>query len=72
MAKLDSESEEQFLARIKKEFKDNKEDLILIDGGGFFIGSFDQLEDCFGIYPDQLSWWCEEQKSTYEVIKNAT
>lgn len=69
MAKLDSESEEQFLNRIKKEFKDAKEDLILIDDGATFIGSFDQLDDCFAFYPDELDGWCKLIGATYEVIR---
>lgn len=72
MAQLPSESDEQFLTRIKTEFKDANVDLILIDGGDTFVGSFEQLDDCFGIYPDQLDSWCEAIESTYEVIKNAS
>ena len=56
------------IQEIKDEFALRGEPLIIIDDGDFFIGSSQQLEDCFGIDPVELADWCETQNSKYEVI----
>ena len=69
MPKLKTESEEQFLTRIKKEFRDANIDLILIESGGFFIGSWEQLDDCFALYPNEVEDWCTESGYELQIIK---
>ena len=69
MARLDTETDEQFLTRIKKEFKEDGVDLILIDDGDIFIGSWNQLYDCFMINPYQLERWCDLLRYDCKVIK---
>ena len=70
MPKLNTESENQFLTRIKDDFKDRHEDLIMIEDGGFFIGSWEQLESCFFLYPEELYEFCEKNNLNYEIIFN--
>ena len=56
------------IQEIKDEFALRGEPLIIIDDGDFFIGSSQQLKDCFGIDTVELSDWCDHFESKYEVI----
>ncbi len=56
--------------QIKQEFRDLNQDLIIIENGDLFIGSWDQLSDCFGISSDNLDIWCNSENYIYEIIKN--
>ena len=41
------------------------EDYILIDKGGVFAGSWDQLADCFGIDEETIDQFCSDFKYTW-------
>lgn len=52
----------------------DKKPIILIDSGNIFEGTFEQFEDCFFSFPDDLSTedklleikdWCQEQKYSF-------
>ena len=46
------------------------DDLILIDGGDTFEGSWDQLADCFGVLnKNDLIAFCQNMDSEYEIRK---
>ena len=60
------------ITQIKEEFKSNNIDLILIEDGGFFIGSWEQLDDCFALYPNELKSFCEDNNLKYEIILAST
>jgi len=40
---------------------------ILIDNGDLFAGSWEQLEDCFGITEDTLDRWCSDSGYYYSI-----
>ena len=58
------------LKKIKKEFKKKKMDLILINDGDEFWGSWAYLYLDHGIYPYQLHRWCDLLRYDYHIIKN--
>lgn len=58
------------IQEIKDDFRDRKEFLIIVNNGDTFIGSIEQLQDCFGVDINQLPAWCDFYNMKYEVINN--
>lgn len=40
---------------------------IKIEGGEVFEGTPEQLEDCFGLLPEDLDAWCKHYGWKYEI-----
>ena len=40
-----------------------------IDDGDMFEGTEEQLEDCFGIGADEVSYWCKDQEVKLETYE---
>lgn len=44
-------------------------ELLLIDGGDMFEGTYEQLADCFGITIDTVDRWCDDNGYVLTVIE---
>ena len=66
MEKIDKN--EIFVSNIKKEFKAFGIDLVLIENGRIFAGSWDQLEDQLSIDSTELEDYCLMCAFSFEII----
>jgi len=45
------------------------DDYVKVNNGDVFAGSWDMLEDCFGITVDSIIQWCRDNDYTFAVTK---
>ena len=51
---------------LKLDYGDN---YVKVNNGDVFVGSWDMLEDCFGITSDTITDWCRDNDYIYSVKK---